>query len=53
MFSGVLEVHLNDDLPYIMRQGDSFYYKGSDLHCWWNPGGKPARFLWVHSSVSK
>ncbi len=53
MFSGTLEVHLNDELPYVMRQGDSFYYKGCDLHCWWNPGKKPARFLWVHSSVSK
>ncbi len=53
MLSGTLEVHLNDDRPYLLHQGDSFYYKGSDLHSWWNPSGRTARFLWVHSSVSK
>jgi len=53
MFSGVLEVHLREDAPYVLRAGDSFYYKGSDLHWWWNPGKRPAKFLWVHSSVSK
>ena len=53
MFSGVLEVHLNDESPYILRPGDSFYYCGSDLHSWWNPSRKTAKFLWVHSSVAK
>ena len=53
MFSGMLEVHLHDDQPYLLRAGDSFYYKGSDRHWWWNPGKRPAKFLWVHSSVSK
>ena len=53
MFSGSLEVRLNEDAPYILHGGDSFYYRGSDLHSWWNPARKPARFLWVHSSVSK
>ncbi|MBQ6464909.1 MAG: helix-turn-helix domain-containing protein [Oscillospiraceae bacterium] len=53
MFSGMLEVHLKDEQPYVLRSGDSFYYKGGDQHWWWNPGKRPARFLWVHSSVSK
>ena len=53
MFSGTLEVHLREDQVYVLRTGDSFYYKGSDLHWWWNAGKRPARFLWVHSSVSK
>ena len=53
MFSGSLEVRLNEDDPYLLHAGDSFYYRGSDLHSWWNPARKPARFLWVHSSVSK
>lgn len=53
MFSGTLQVILNDDPPYILRQGDSFYYRGSDLHCWWNPSRRKAKFLWIHSSVNK
>ncbi len=53
MFSGVLEVIVNDDPPYILHAGDSFYYKGSDLHRWRNPVKREAKFLWVHSSVSK
>ena len=53
MLSGTLEVHLNDDPPYVLHTGDSFYYRGADLHCWWNPSTKKAKFLWVHSSVSK
>lgn len=52
LFSGVLEVHLNEDPPYVLRAGDAFYYHGSDLHSWWNPSRRTARFLWVHSSVS-
>ena len=53
MFSGTLEVHLNEDAPYVLHAGDSFYYRGSDLHSWWNPSRRKARFLWVHSSVAK
>ena len=53
LFSGTLEVRLNEDPPYLLHAGDSFYYRGSDLHSWWNPSRKSARFLWVHSSVSK
>lgn len=53
MFSGTLEVLLNDDPPYILRPGDAFYYRGSDLHSWWNPSRRKARFLWIHSSVAK
>lgn len=54
MFSGVLEVHLNDESPYILHQGDSLYYRGSDLHSWWNPSNRTAaKFIWVHSSVAK
>ena len=53
MFSGTLEIHLFEDQVYLLRAGDSFYYKGADLHSWWNSGKRTARFLWVHSSVSK
>lgn len=53
MFSGTLELQLNDDPPYTLRAGDSFYYRGSDLHSWWNPSRRKAKFLWIHSSVAK
>lgn len=53
MLSGSLELCLNDDPHYLLRAGDSFYYRGSDLHSWWNPAKKKAKFLWIHSSVSK
>ena len=53
IFSGVVEVRLNDDPPYILHPGDTFYYRGSDLHSWQNVSTKPAKFLWVHSALSK
>ena len=53
MFSGTLELQLNDDPPYTLRAGDAFYYRGSDLHSWWNPSRRKAKFLWVHSSAAK
>lgn len=53
LLSGVLEIHINDEKPYIMHPGDSFYYRGNDKHKWQNISTKPAKLLWVHSSVSR
>ena len=53
LLSGVLEIHINDEKPYIMHPGDSFYYRGSDKHSWQNISTKPAKLLWVHSSLSR
>lgn len=53
MLSGVVEIHLNDDPPYILHPGDTFYYRGSDTHSWKNISPKPAKLLWIHSAVSK
>ena len=53
VISGTLEYRLNDDPPYILHAGDTFYYKGSDLHSWKNISSKPAKLLWVHSALSK
>ena len=53
LLSGVLEIHINDEKPYIMHTGDSFYYRGSDKHSWQNISTKPAKLLWVHSSLSR
>lgn len=53
MLGGTLEINLNDEPPCIIHTGDAFYYRGSDRHTWWNPAKKPARFIWVHSSLSR
>ena len=53
IFTGVVEVRLNDDPPYILHPGDTFYYRGSDLHSWQNVTTKPAKILRVHSAVAK
>ena len=53
ILSGVVEYRLNDDPPYILHPGDTFYYRGSDLHSWQNISNKPARLLWVHSAIAK
>lgn len=53
MLSGTIEIKLNDEPPYEINTGDTFYYKGSDLHSWQNTSTKPAKLLWVHSIVSK
>ena len=53
VISGVVEYRLNDDPPYILHPGDTFYYRGSDLHSWQNVSTKPAKLLWIHSSISK
>lgn len=52
LLSGIVEIRINDDPPYLMHPGDSFYYRGSDLHSWQNVSNKPARMLWVHCSLS-
>lgn len=53
VISGVIEYHLNDDPPYILHPGDTFYYRGSDVHCWKNISPKPAKLLWIHSAIAK
>ena len=52
ILSGVVEYRLNDDPPYILHPGDTFYYRGSDLHSWQNISNKPAKLLWVHSTIA-
>ena len=53
ILSGTIEYRINDDPPYTLRTGDTFYYRGADQHCWRNPSNKPAKLLWVHCSISK
>lgn len=53
MISGVVEVRINDDAPYILHPGDTFFYRGSEVHSWQNISPKSAKLLWIHSSISK
>ncbi|MBR0373215.1 MAG: helix-turn-helix domain-containing protein [Mogibacterium sp.] len=52
ILSGTFEFILNDNEVYTLRAGDTFYYKGSEMHSWKNVSGRPAKLLWVHSSLS-
>ena len=53
IISGTVEYRINDEPPYILKAGDTFYYKGSELHSWQNNSSKPAKLLWVHCAVAK
>ena len=53
MLTGVVEIKRTDEPPYILHPGDTFYYRGSDLHCWQNISPKNAKLLWIHSALSK
>lgn len=53
VFSGALEITVENEMPYILHAGDSFYHKGSEKHTWMAVSPKPARFIWVHCSFSK
>ncbi len=53
ILAGVFEFRLNDDPPYVLHPGDTFYYKGSDVHSWVNISDNTATLLWIHSSLSK
>ena len=48
VLSGRLQLHLGDKI-YAVKAGESFYYPASQRHKISNPGGRPAKFLWVSS----
>ena len=52
VLSGVIEIRINDDPPYILHPGDTFYYHGTEIHSWQNISTKTAKLIWVHSVVS-
>lgn len=53
ILSGTVEYRINDEPPYILKAGDTFYYKGADLHSWQNNSNKPAKLLWIHCAIAK
>ena len=46
ILSGRIQLLL-DDKTYLVRSGESFYYRATHRHRIVNPGGRPARFLWI------
>lgn len=51
ILSGKLQVILNYNETYTLKQGDSIYFKSFEYHSWVNSGNKQAKLLWVHSPV--
>ena len=46
LISGRLKLYLGDEV-YTVKAGESFYYPAKRRHRIENPGGRPARFIWV------
>ncbi len=46
---GELEISLDDERPYRLRAGDSFYFESNLPHRWLNPGNREAWVLWVNT----
>ena len=46
VLSGRIQLHL-DEKTYIVRAGESFYYRAAKTHRISNPGGRPAKYLWI------
>jgi len=52
ILSGKIEITLNSQEYYVLKKGDSFYFRGSESHSWKNPSFKnKTKLLWVHSSL--
>ena len=48
LMSGRLNLWLGDKV-YNIKSGESFYYQAAQKHRIENPGGRPAKFLWISS----
>lgn len=46
LISGMLKLHLGDKV-YPVKVGESFYYPAKYRRHIENPGGRPAKFVWV------
>ena len=46
VLSGRIQLFLGDKV-YSIRAGESFYYKATQRHRIANPGGRPAKYLWI------
>ena len=48
---GKIQVTLNETNIYVLKNGDSMYFKSNEYHNWYNIGKKVTTLMWVHSPV--
>ena len=53
VLKGILEVTLDEKDIFVIKEGDSMYFKSSTNHSWRNAGKYTAKLLWVHSPVER
>ena len=51
LISGRINLYLGDS-KYVVRSGESFYYKADRNHRLENPGNRPAKLIWVSTPPS-
>ena len=51
ILSGKLQITLNYNDIYILKKGDSMYFKSFEYHSWTNTGKAKVNLLWVHSPI--
>lgn len=51
VIKGTFQVTLDEKETFVIKEGDSIYFKSSTNHIWKNPSKYPAQLLWVHSPV--
>ena len=49
--SGKISITLNHSDTYVLKAGDSFHFRASDIHFWRNPSNKISKILWVYCSA--
>lgn len=51
IINGKIQVTLNETEVYILKSGDSMYFKSNEYHNWYNISKKVTTLIWVHSPV--
>jgi len=48
VLAGQLTFWLEERERYVLRAGDSLYFRSTQLHRWWNDASEPATVLWIN-----
>lgn len=51
VLSGQLNFWLEEREQYILREGDSLYFRSTQLHRWWNDSDEPVTVLWINVPI--
>ena len=51
VLTGQLTFWLEEQEQYILRAGDSLYFRSTQLHRWWNDSGEPVTVLWINVPI--